>query len=343
MAQACPASGRQAFLPVLLAALLASLPASPGAPVDGSAAQSEPLARTYTAGATQSYRVELLVRSEIEGQRPVRVGVKDYTEPFARFVEARISWKATQRIASVLPDGSAEIEESLDGFGEPESRAATDGDPDLKNLAATLEDMLRRWSKPRVLHYVATRAGQARGLKPDGVPALDEAAPVLLTLWLALALRPEAVLPARPIRFGERWQGLRAVSLPEWADVQGYEAGEWLEAPGSGEPAVRLLVTQNISGQVASGKERSLNDGADSGVVSVAGRFHAESLSTVSLTDGHLLAATRSATREITWTLAPGKGSGDNSSKCEDSGQPPRFQARLSVQVTIGGCGDGCR
>lgn len=297
-------------------------------------AQSEPLARSYVQGATQRYRVELLVRSELEGQRPVRVGVKGYAEPFTQFAQTRIAWTVTQRVVAVLPDGSAEIEEFLDGFAEPESRAATEGDPELKNLACALEDALRRWSQPRVLRYVATRAGQLRGFAPAGAPALDEAGPALLTPWLLLALRPAASLPARPIRFGERWQEPRAVRLENWTDVQGTESGEWLEALGSAEPVVRLLIVQHIAGNVAAGKERSVGgDGADSAVASVAGRFHAESLATLSLTDRRLLAATRSATREITWTLAPREG----------FEQPPRFHARLSAQVTIEECGDGCR
>ena len=72
--------------------------------------QGKPLERTFVPGATYRYRVELVVRSELEGQRAVPVGVKSYSEPFVRFAEARISWVATQRVVSVDGEGTAEID-----------------------------------------------------------------------------------------------------------------------------------------------------------------------------------------------------------------------------------------
>src|SRR3990172_12927395 len=94
-------------------ALLLVLPA----PWEGMHAQEKPLERAFAAGATQRFRVELLVRTELAGQRPVRVGVKGYAEPFMRFVEARISWLATERTLSIGPDGVADVEETLGGVG----------------------------------------------------------------------------------------------------------------------------------------------------------------------------------------------------------------------------------
>ena len=95
-----------------------------------------------------------------------------------------------------------------------------------------------------------------------------------------------------------------------------------------------------ISGTVAAGSERFATGTGGADPLSVIGRFHGESLVTVSLMDGRLLRATRSATREITWTLVPGEG----------FEQPLRFQGRLSVQVRIvedadafsEGCGENC-
>lgn len=294
--------------------------------------QGKPLERAFAAGATARYRVELLVRTELAGQRPVRVGVKGYAEPFTRFVEARISWLATEHTLSIGSDGVAEVEETLSGFSGIASSAATGDDPEWKKLAVALEDALRGWARARTLRYRASRAGELRGLPRKGGPLLDEASPQLLTPWMVRALRPAAALPARPIRFGERWQEARTVTLPGWDNVQGAESGEWLEAPESVEPAARLQIVQQITGTVTSGSERLAAKTGGANPLSVTGRFHGESLATVSLMDGHLLRATRSATREITWTLAPGEG----------FEQPLRFQGRLSVQVRIEECGGNC-
>jgi len=163
------------------------------------------------------------------------------------------------------------------------------------------------------------------GLSPDAVPALDEASPPLLALWLLRALRPAAALPARPVQFDVRWREPRSAKLDGWTGVQGYEDGEWLTAPGSPEPAARLLVNQQISGAVTSGPEKPPEGHAEA-------RFLGESLSTLSLNDGSLLAATRSASREITWTLAPVAG----------LDHPPQFRARLSAQIEIEECHGSC-
>lgn len=284
----------------------------------------------FAAGATQRYRVELLVHTELAGQRPVRVGVKGYAEPFTRFAEARIIWLATERTLSVGADGAAEMEEILGSFSVVAPNAATGDDPEWKKLAAALDDALRGWAHPRTVRYRASPAGQLRGLPREAAPPLDESAPQILTPWLVRALRPAAALPAKPIRFGERWQEPRAVTLPGWENVQGAESGEWLQALESDEPAAGLQIVQQITGKVAAEGERLAPDGATP--LSVTGRFHGESLATVSLMDGRLMRATRSATREITWTLPPGEG----------FEQPLRFEGRLSLQVRIEECGEHC-
>jgi hypothetical protein len=80
---------------------------------------------------------------------------------------------------------------------------------------------------------------------------------------------------------------------------------------------VRVHIVQQITGRVASGRDMPAEGAAE-------GRFHAESLATISLVDGHLTAATRSAVREISWTVpAPGLA------------EPPRFGGRLSVEIQI--------
>lgn len=287
-------------------------------------AQEQPLARSFSVGDTHRYCIQLSVRSELEGQEPEQVGVRTYFRPFTRFTESQLSWRAAQRVLSVAADGTAEIEEKLEEFenvGAGTDTGEKDQGPEAEKLSKALKDALDRWAQPRTLRYLETRAGQPLGLQPEGVPVLDEAPPALLTLWLLRALRPAAALPARPIQFGEQWQEPRAVQLPNWANVRGSETGEWLEALDSPEPAVRLHVVQQIFGRVASGTDKPAEGSAE-------GRFHGESLTTVSLADGRLISTTRSAVREIAWVL----------SRVEGLSEPPRFRGRLSAQVQIHEC-----
>ncbi len=288
----------------------------------GASAQEKPLERAFTPGVMSSYRIQLTVRSEISGQQTEKIGAKTYVRPFSRVAERGLSWTATRRILSVASDGSAEAEETLDDFA-----AAGDGggpaseEEEAGRLSQVLRGTLERWVQKRILRYRETRAGQLLDLKLEGAPALDEAPPPLLMLWLLRALRPTAALPDKPIRFHERWQEPRAAPLRNWTDVRGSETGEWLEALEVFEPAAQLHTVQQIFGTVVAGSEKPPEGAAQA-------RFHGESLNTISLTDGWVLAATRSATREVTWTLAPAEGLQER----------PEFRAKLSVEVRIEGC-----
>jgi hypothetical protein len=76
-------------------------------------AQDKPLERKFSVGAPSGYRVRMVVRSEVTGQRPTQIGANASAEPFSRFAECVLAWEATRRIISVAPDGTAEIEEIL--------------------------------------------------------------------------------------------------------------------------------------------------------------------------------------------------------------------------------------
>jgi len=293
-----------------------------GLPVPLAVAQEKPLERSFLAGMSASYRIQLLVRSEIQGQQPVQIGAKTYVKPFSREAHGRLSWRATKHVISVRADGTADIEEVLD---EAESAQAggSSADEETEKLVKAVRDALEQWGVMRALRYHETRTGQLTDLTVDGAPPLEEPSPPVLTLWLLRALRPGVALPAAPIRFGELWNEPRTAQLPHWADVRGSEAGGWLAATGFAEPTARLHVVQQLSGTVTSGAEKPPEGTAQA-------RFHAESVNTVSLGDGRLMAATRSATREITWTLAQVNG----------LRQRPEFRGRLSVEVQIEACND---
>src|SRR5712692_1290053 len=286
------------------------------------AAQDRPLERSFTVGAVSRYRITLRVRTALEGQQPVPIGAKTYVKPFSRAAEGQLSWRATRQVVAVGADGTAQIEEKLDEFDE-QMAGSGDDDEEAAKLLNALRATLQSWETGRTLAYREGRTGQLTGLKPESVPAIGEAAPPLLTLWLLRALRPAAALPVAPLRLGEQWQEPRTALLPNWTDVRGTESGEWLEGPGAVEPAVRLHVVQQLFGTVVAGEEKPPEGTAQA-------RFYGESLSTLALDDGRLLAAMRSAKREVTWTLAPVEGLSER----------PQFRATLSVEVQIESCNE---
>jgi hypothetical protein len=288
-------------------------------------AQDRQLERSFSVGAAHVYRVRLTLRSELEGQHPVSVGEQAYSvEPFSRSAEVTLSWRATSRVTAVTDDGAALLEEVLDEFDAPQFRIEPAGDDDAKKLSDALVASVQPWSIPRTLRYRETSAGQLIALPPEGVPALGEDAPPLLTLWLLRALRPAVTLPGKPILFGERWQEPRSAKLDNWANVRGIESGEWLDAPGFREPAVRLHGVQQISATAA-----GIGTIRISGMGPWQARFHAESLTTLALLDGRVLAAERSAMRELSMAV-----------DAAGAPLPIRFIVRLSVQVQLENCND---
>ena len=130
------------------------------------AAQEPALQRTFVPGAAHTYRVRLVVRTEVEGQRPVKIGAQTYAEPFSRAAEAEVAWLATRRVVSVTPEGTANIEETLDRFSNVLAKPTPEeDDEEARKLADALGDALRRWVNagntspaPRTLSYVEARA-----------------------------------------------------------------------------------------------------------------------------------------------------------------------------------------
>jgi hypothetical protein len=255
------------------------------------ARQQKPLQREFSLDGISGYGILLTVRSEVEGQELVHIGAKTYVKPFTRVAEGRLSWPATRQFFFVNAVGNAEIEETLDEFSpreRPISPRGGEGDEFEKAVSPTLSD----WSHatPLTLRDRETRAGQFAGLTGDGVPTLEEASP-------------------------------RVVRLENWIEARGAESGEWMEANRSAAPAVRLQIAQQVFGTVANGPEEPPE-------ATARARFHSESLNTISLADGRLLTAIRSALREVSGTLAPVEG----------LPRPPEFRGRLSAEIHIELC-----
>jgi hypothetical protein len=288
-------------------------------------AQAPPLVRRFAAGSASRYRVRLTVRSSLAGERAVEQGGKIYVHRFKRAAAEELDWVASERVVSVNGEGEAEIEETLEDFAGPGGSVSPD--PGAAKLEQAIRGSLERWSRPRkiVLRYRASRLGLPRGLAPEGVPALGEASPPLVTLWLLRALRPETALPDRPLRLGERWSEPRAVQLEPWSGVRAWESGQWLGPLDPSESAARLLVSQQITAAVTAGREKPPEGSATA-------RFSSEALATVSLDDASLVRATRTAIREISWTLAPVAG----------LSKPPEFDLQMAAEVRIERCHGPC-
>jgi hypothetical protein len=241
----------------------------------------------------------------------------------SEWVEQKLEWQTQRRVVSITADGSGEIEEVIGDFSN--SQTSSDDNPDTRKLVEALAAAVKPWEAPRTLHYRETRAGSISGLGVDAAPPIDEAAPRILTAWLLRALRPTVALPAHALVYKQPWQEPRTVQFGEWTSASGSESGEWLEDTGElrarGEPSVQLHATQQISGTITAGSERPAEGTATA-------NFHAESLSTLALDDLRLMEATRSAVREVVWTLAPVAG----------LPTPPQFRGRLLVEIRIQAC-----
>jgi len=286
-----------------------------------STAQDKPLERRFVVAESASYRIQLKVRIETETQQTTTIGAKTYVQPATHRAEVHIAWVATRRILSIDAEGNAEVEETLSDVERTSPAASDTANSNALQQALRAATQLWPTATPQALRYRETRSGNLQGLTAAGVPQLDEAPPQLVSLWLLRALRPTCPLPAHPVRLGESWNEPRTVQLEHWADVRASETGIWLETPPSAVPALRLHTTQQIAGRVTTGPEMP-----PEGVA--RGTFHGESLATLSLEDGRLLSATRSASREITWLLAPVEGLPER----------PQFRGRLSVEVQIQSC-----
>ncbi len=297
-------------------------------PAAGPAQDAAPLRRAFTPGDVQHYRVELTLRSEVDGQRPRQLGQQTFAEPFADAAETSLSWEVTRLVVSVEPDGSAQIEEALHDFSTLLAANSRDGEP---SPAQPLIDALLEWTRhiQSPLRYRETPNGQLQGLGDDAGPAFDTGPPVI-TLWLRRALRPSLTLPARPAREGDHWQAPRAVRLPPWTDAQGTESGEWFAGPLPERSVVKLIQLHTV--QQISGTAPADAQTGEGKLPAGKARFHAESLAAVVHSGaplyggyGALYSATRSASREISRVVEGVSG----------LVEAPVFRARLTVQVRI--------
>lgn len=281
-------------------------------------AQQKPLTRTFVAGAEERYQVNVAIRVETNGVSTEKVGEKAYTDFYTHEAFGEVSWRSTRKIASVHADGTAAVEELLDRF-----IAKCEKDPTSKSfnsaLQKSVQDACAGWQTTTAINYEEEKGGLVRGL-PAASAAVDSDSS-LLSLWIRRAFRPSVVLPKTPIEFGTRAQHKVGNPSSEESQPKGEESSEWLESQ-SETPSAIWHVSQNLR-WIDPPNQKVPN--MPGGKPQMRQLFYADSLSTISLLDGGLLKASRSATRETKELLDPVPGLPED----------PTFGSKLTVTVTI--------
>ena len=281
-------------------------------------AQQKPLTRTFVSGSEERYEFTATVRVETHGISTEKIGEKTYATPYTHEAGGEISWRATRKISAVTADGVASVSETLDQFnvncGAP--AATSNATPELQE---SVRDACASWQNLPRMNYEEEKFGLIRGLLiPGGTQDADSP---LLDYWLRRALRPSTILPKTLLNFGTVTSHKIANPSGAASNPAGEESTEWLEA-STEAPAATLHVTQNLSW---------IDSPRKIGFSSVDGRppirqlFYADSLNTISLLDGSVIKASRSATRETKEVLDPVPGLPD----------APTFSSKLTITVSI--------
>lgn len=282
-------------------------------------AQQKPLTRTFVAGSQERYQVSISIRVETHGISTEQIGAKTYVNYFTREANGQVSWRSVRKSFSVSPDGVATLTETMDHF-----RANCDGDPAAKTFDSVLQKSVQATcatlQNPAELNYQEEKFGLIRGL-PESAGDLTGFDSSLLSLWARRAFRPSVIFPKTPLHFGDPAVHRIENFSADRHKPEGEESLEWLEASG-GVPAAMLHVSQNLSWIDSPGKDLTKNAASRPDPRHL---FYADSLNTVSMLDGSLLKASRSATHETKDTLDPVPGLPD----------APVFGSKLTITVTM--------
>lgn len=276
-------------------------------------AQEKPLTRRFEAGAKESYQANLRLQIEVHGVRPETAAGKTVLKPYILSAEMEASWIAARTANTVDAGGAATLDESLSSIAVtcPHHDAQL---PD-KALEDSLHDICTQLKNWHALHYIERDDGLIRDL-PEQNLSLGEDSPALLTAWLRRNLRPSVIFPKESFHLGLVSQ--RPVHAN---NMNGSETIEWLE--GSNDPpAAALHVVQDLSwNEPGAGGGFSNADGTPPGATT----FYADSKTTVSLLDGSVLSAVRTASRESKRTPGPVEG----------LPKSPEFASKLTVAITF--------
>lgn len=268
----------------------------------------------------------LSLKAESHSVTTETVAARTYVTPVIRAAEVSLRWREERKILSVQEDGSATIEETL----APANQQCEDALPSETtdaSLQSSLKAFCTSWLKAGIIRYTENKSGALRDVSPsdseNSLPPLAETAPPLLSLWLKRAVRPNAIFPQLPFEIGATSQQSIRPASNLLNNARGSETTEWLDAQGETAAAMLHVVQQLVwsaappapAVRVESREPQTQKDES----------FFADSLSTVSLRDGSLLHANRSASRTTSRHLDPVPG----------LPQPPEFSSKLTLTITI--------
>jgi hypothetical protein len=290
----------------------------------GMFAQPRPLTRHFVASTEERYQVTLSLRAESHSVTTETVAAQTYVTPVVHAAEVSLHWRADRRILSVQ-DAAAVIEETL----VPASQQCEETPPSEKTdaeLQSSLKTFCTTWLKAEIIRYTENNRGVLRETtaspSENALPPLAETSPPLLSLWLKRAVRPNVMFPQLPFEIGATSQQSFQPASNLLRNARGSENIEWLDAQGEA-PGATLHVVQQLLWNTTPPAAAVQVESRDQ--IQKDESFFADSLSTVSLQDGSLLRANRSASRAASRHVDPVPG----------LPQPPEFSSKITVTVTI--------
>ena len=285
-------------------------------------AQGKPLGRVFTADSEERYEVSVSMKAQTQSVSTETVASTTYVMPVVHSAQVQVTWNARRRILSTAPDGAAKIEETSTPTHPCEQVAQPRETADAR-LLESLSSLCAALAAPVSIRYTEDAKGAQRESGVSKLPLdFGEGQPPLLALWLRRAVRPSVVFPSLAFAVGaSATQELRP-SGELWNNARGSESTDWLEAE-SATPAASLHVVQQLAWDPPTQTKSATNVGK--GTVPKHESFFADSITTLSLLDGSVVRANRSASRTTSHKIDPVAG----------LPEAPDFSSRLTISVLI--------
>jgi hypothetical protein len=289
-------------------------------------AQQRPLRRHFVAPARERYQVTLNLIAESHSVATETVAAQTYVTPVVHRAEVRVRWSAVRSILSLQNDGTAAIEETVTPDPQRCEELTQPSDKTDTELQDSLKAFCSFWLQTENMRYTENDKGLLRevaaSVSGSALAPLAETAPQILSLWLKRAVRPNVILPQLELTIGATSQHSFQPANGLLKNARGSETTEWLDSQNE-VPAATLHVVQQLlwsSPELATPGGKITFSPTQKEEV-----FFADSLSTLSLQDGGLLHANRSASRTTTRHVDPVPG----------LSQPPDFSSKLTLTVSI--------
>jgi len=290
-------------------------------------AQQRRLTRDFVAPAEERYHVTTHSKAESHSVATETVAAQTSITPVVHTAEVKVRGSAGRRILWLQNDGSAVIEETVTPDPQHCETVPQTSDKTDAALQESLKAFCVFWLKTEKTRYTENNKGVlgevVSSASGDALPPLAETAPQFLSLWLTRAVRPNAILPQLQFAIGATSQQSFEPASSLLNNARGSETAEWRDSQNEVSAATRHVVQQLLWSAPLAPAAASAEKTPSPTQREEA--FFADSLSTLSLQDGSLLRANRSASRTTTRHVDPIPG----------LPQPPDFSSKLTLTVTI--------